>query len=487
MDTMLEIKPFCSHRHTAVEKTQSHYRILEVSRESLREIINRSSEVQGRLSSLGVRERLRVIEEMGKLWRERLSDGRLEDLKKILAMTTGYSEKLIEMEFSLIPMVLSGENIRENLEYSPARDIRVFERFVEIKNGESFRISPAGPVLIISSGNSLLPAIIPSTISLATGNLTIVKPSLSNYLGVVEVFGALWEIALNSEAARTMMDTLVVSYFTHDSSSLKYLLGEAELGVVNFWGGEPARTSVLRMVSENPNHPGILVNGPLTGCAIIDEKSADEKTAEGLARNMILYDQQLCSSPTSGVFIGSWQNALSFTRMVERFLNEIGSEFESGFDDTSIFLTQSARRIFQLKGSHVLSSKNPKNFWTLVVSRGKSLLDEVVNSLPAFNIYTRRRFLEMIVVESVDEALEHVSKIPGSPAFKGVDGVQTIGCSVNGDEKIFEKLVSLGVFRIVPLGDMFMRSPLEPYDGVALFSAFTKIVYRRDLALSLKP
>ncbi|MEM2930233.1 MAG: acyl-CoA reductase [Thermoproteota archaeon] len=484
---MLELKPFCSHKHTVVEKTQSHYRILEVSSESLREIISRSSVVQGRLSSLGVQERLGVIGEMGKMWREKLNDGRLEDLKKILARTTGYSEKLIEMEFSLIPMVLNKENIGENLECSPARKIQIFERFVEIKNGESFRIAPAGPVLIISSGNSLLPAIIPSTISLATGNLTIVKPSLSNYLGVVEVFGTLWEIASNSERAKTMRDALIISYFTHDSSSLRHLLGEAELGVVNFWGGEPARTSVMRMISENSHHPKIVINGPLTGCALIDEKSADEKTAEGLARNMILYDQQLCSSPTSGVFIGSWQNALSFTRIVERFLDEIGSEFESDFDDTSLFLTQSARRIFQLKGSHVLSSKNPKNFWTLVLSRGKSLLDEVVNSLPAFNIYTRRRFLEMVVVESVDEALKHISKIPGSTAFKGVDGVQTIGCSMNGNEEIFEKLVSLGVYRVVPLGDMFMRSPIEPYDGVSLFSAFTKIVYRRDLELSLKP
>ncbi|MEM3079902.1 MAG: acyl-CoA reductase, partial [Thermoproteota archaeon] len=247
---MLEIKPFCSHRHTVVEKTQNHYRILEISCESMREIINKSPIVQERLSKIGIGERLRVIGEMGKMWREKLNDGRLEDLKKILARTTGYSEKLIEMEFSLIPMVLNKENIGENLECSPARKIQIFERFVEIKNGESFRIAPAGPVLIISSGNSLLPAIIPSTISLATGNLTIVKPSLSNYVGVVETYGALSEIASNSEEAEILRDALVISYFTHDSASLKYLLGEAELGVVNFWGGEPARTSVARMVSE---------------------------------------------------------------------------------------------------------------------------------------------------------------------------------------------------------------------------------------------
>ncbi|MBO3797547.1 MAG: aldehyde dehydrogenase family protein [Thermoproteota archaeon] len=480
---MLEIKPFCSHRHTVVEKTQNHYRISEISCESMREIINKSPIVQERLSKIGIGERLRVIGEIGKVWREKLNDGRLEELKKTISRTTGYGEKLIEMEFSLIPMVLSRENIFENLSCSPAKSILAFERFVEMKNGESFRIVPAGPVFIISSGNSLLPAIIPSTISLAAGNLTIVKPSLSNYLGVVEAYKALSEIASNSEEAEAMMDGLVISYFTHESDSLKYLLSGAKLGVVNFWGGEPARTSVARMVSENPHHPKMVINGPLTGCVLIDEKSADEKTAEGLARNIILYDQQLCSSPTSGAFIGSWTSALSFTRMVERFLNQIGLEFESDFNDASIFLTQSARRVFQLKGSHVISSKNPRNFWTLVVSKGESVLDEVVNSLPAFSIYARRRFLELVVVSSVEEALEHIRRIPLSPAFKDVDGVQTVGYSMNMDEKILEKLVSLGVYRVVPLSDMFMRSPIEPYDGVPMLSAFTKIVYRRDLEL----
>ncbi len=275
----------------------------------MRKILGESSAVQERLSSIRVQERLEVIGEMGEIWREKLNDGKLEELKKILVKTTGYSEKLIEMEFSLIPLVLSKENLGKNLEYSPAKSIEVFERFVKVENDESFRIVPAGPVFIISSGNSLLPPLIPSTISLATGNFTVIKPSLSNYLGVVEVYGARSEVASHSEEAKTMMDALVISYFTHDSASLKHLLSEAEIGVINFWGGEPARSSIVRLVSENPHHPKIIINGPLTGCVLIDEKSADEKTAEGLAKNVILYDQQLCSSPTSAVFIGSWQKS----------------------------------------------------------------------------------------------------------------------------------------------------------------------------------
>ena len=101
----------------------------------------------------------------------------------------------------------------------------------------------------------------------------------------------------------------------------------------------------------------------------------------------------------------------------------------------------------------------------------------------------RRRFLEIVVVDSVEEALEHIKRIPGSPAFKGIDGVQTVGYSISTEEKekVFEKLASLGIYRIVPLSEMFMRSPIEPYDGVTLLSAFTRIVYRRDEKTFLEP
>ncbi|MCX8184031.1 MAG: hypothetical protein N3F08_06410, partial [Crenarchaeota archaeon] len=61
MNTVLELKPFCSHRHTVVEKRQNHYRILEISDESIRKIISMSPAIQERLSSIGIHERLGVI------------------------------------------------------------------------------------------------------------------------------------------------------------------------------------------------------------------------------------------------------------------------------------------------------------------------------------------------------------------------------------------------------------------------------------------
>ena len=47
-------------------------------------------------------------------------------------------------------------------------------------------------------------------------------------------------------------------------------------------------------------------------------------------------------------------------------------------------------------------------------------------------------------------------------------------------------LIGAGVHRILPLGDMFMRGAVEPYDGVTMSSLFTRIVYWRKANVALE-
>ncbi|MEM2907551.1 MAG: aldehyde dehydrogenase family protein, partial [Candidatus Odinarchaeota archaeon] len=411
----------------------------------------------------------------------KLKSGRLENLKKTLSESTGYSERLIELEFNLVSYMLSEENIRRNLEASFSNGIEGLYKFIQISEKEYFKYMPAGPVFIISSGNSLIPPLIPTTLSLITGNLTILKPSLSNYLGIIEVYKNLKELAEQNELAERILSSIVISYFTHDSPTLKYLLTKAHLGLVNFWGGEPARTVIAKLIAENPHHPKLVVNGPLTGLAIIDAASA-ETAAKELALNIIIYDQQLCSSPTQAVFIGKAEEASLFAERVAKFLDIIGGEFKMKNKGDSLYLLQSARRTLQFKGVKVLSSSNQDNPWTIVISKEKSVLNELTDSLPEFNIYNRKRFIEIIVVERLQEALKHIEQVPFNTAFKGVDKVQSIGLALSNAnrEKIMEDIANTGIFRVTNLGDMYMRSALEPYDGAAIPSMFTYTVYRRD-------
>jgi hypothetical protein len=464
-----------------VERASGQERVEEPTEASLRRALQEGKDLQGEICDIPLEERLQVIDWLGELWEMRLRAGELRQAKTALMVSTGYPESIIDMEFSLVRKVLDAEEIRDNLSTSLIGGAGSLEGFCSLREGEAIRHLPAGPVLIISSGNSIIPTLIPTVISVATGNFTLLKPSLSNYHAILEIFSSLGELMAKSPAAHLMAKATMVCYFQHDSPALETALTAAPVGVVNFWGGEPARTVVGQKVARNPHRPRFFVNGPLTGVAIIAEARADEQAAHGLALNMLLYEQQLCSSPTLALFIGGFQEATGFARRVKDHLRRIGEQYRTTPSDDALFVTQGARRVMQLKGSTVLSSPDLNNPWTIAISKDQSNLDQAVASFPSFGVHGRRRFIEMVVVPNVERAARIIMDVPQMRAFQGIDKVQTVGMALPEGlrEEALWALASSGVYRFVPLEDMYMRSAIEPYDGVALASLFTYAVHER--------
>jgi hypothetical protein len=456
--------------------------VLELSPAALDDLMRMAPSVQAELSSVPIEERLQVIGNMAALWQNKLDSGTYGPLKEHMSASTGYSPALMDTELSFVPEVLRAENIRKNLDASVQGGAEALYRFVEMDEGERFRHVPIGPVLIISSGNSIVPTLIPTVVSLITGNMTILKPSIANYQGVVEVFGLLNEVT-DDRAARAMRSALVISYFGHDSPSLKHALTEMPLGTVNFWGAEPARTIVADMVGRNRHHPRFFVNGPFTGMALIEEGTDVGQAADDLALDVVMYDQQLCSSPTTAVFIGAHDKAKQFMKMTGERLDETGLSFPLVPDQDRMYILQGARRFIQTEGGAVLSSKAPENPWTLVLSKNGSSIDGLAKQFPSFNLFARRRFLEIISVPDAQAAMTLLQGTAERPAFIGIDGVQSVGIAVTdaSSSDIVDRLVRAGVHRILPLGEMFMRGAVEPYDGVTMASLFTRIVYWRGL------
>ncbi len=149
--------------------------VLEISPSALRELVSSAGMVQAELSSIPIDERLQVIEHIARVWKQKLDRGDLEELKRDMSASTGYSPALMETELSFVPAVLGAANIRKNLDASVQGGADALFKFVEVDETEMFRHVPIGPVLIISSGNSIVPTLIPTVVSLVTGNLTILK------------------------------------------------------------------------------------------------------------------------------------------------------------------------------------------------------------------------------------------------------------------------------------------------------------------------
>jgi hypothetical protein len=451
----------------------------ELTRAGSEALLKQAMEAQGKMADIPLEKRLEVIDEMRHEWEGRLNAGKMADLQALLMKKTGYSKSLIDLEFSLISQVLDPKTLRTNLEMSLIGGASSLDGFTDVGQGEAILNAPAGPTLIIASGNSIVPTLIPTVISLLAGNATILKPAAANYAGVVEALSCL--AMAKGEAGEAMRACLTVAYMNHDGEALNYLLGQAPVGVVNFWGGEPGRTSVRLKVAGNPHMPRFFANGPMTGVALVDQANATEAIADGMAVDVVVYDQQLCSSPTLLAFVGEWGQGQAFAKLLGRFLDDIGGEFPLAMSDDQIFILQGARRSLMVQGSTVLASRNQANPWTIALDKGKIGVDLMMKDYPAMALHVRRRFLQIVVVRTMDEAAALVRTLPSHTAFHGIDKVQTIGLAL-GERNHAEALRLLsrsGVYRFIPVGDMFMRGPAEAYDGVSLASLFTYACYAR--------
>lgn len=474
----MDVKPLYSE---PVESTQTELNgltIHEPTVEALKKLLGEAKQRQLEWARTPVEERITLLAELGNLWSSKTGSEEWGAVKQTLSESTGYSRALIEEEFRLVAKVFNEADMRGILDHGLAGDSGSLDGFTE-HCGEGIKHMPVGPVMIISSGNSVIPPLIPTVTALLTGNMVLLKPSLSNFVGLSLLFRLLEEL----EGAEKLRRCLFMAYMTHECPGYDYLLREAELGVVNFWGANPAMGIIGGKLGGNPNHPRYLINGPLTGFAIVKESHAEE-AAGGFALNVVLYDQQLCSSPTQAAFIGSQEACTVFIAETAQHLDMIGGAQPIKLSEGANYMLQGVRRTLMMKGSRVTSGKNPLNPWTVVQSEGSSRLGEAMDVFPQFNLYARKRFIEVVRVDTFSEAVELIRDLPGNKAWGGVEKVQTIGALELSDEE-YGLLAETGAYRIVCLGDMYMRSPMEPFDGVSLPEAFTYKVYRRRTRLTI--
>lgn len=461
------------------DHVEGRLKYLEPRIDWIREYLSRAKAIQERLRSLGFEKRVRVLDSVGRVWAEKLESGFLETLKKELVKSTGYSEAMIEEDLRLVGEVFKKENIESLINSGLKGGVKSLDDFVEVVPGEYVSNLPAGPVFIIASGNSVIPPLIPTVTSLVTNNLTILRPSLTNYLVVREIFRSFEDLG---DEALVLGDALLVTYLSHDSKVLEYLLKEAPLGVINYWGGEPGRTVVYRAVAENPYKPRLISNGPLTGVAVIDGDSLGSslsEVSEALAREVLMYDQQLCSSPTIAFFVGSYEKAVQLAREVSKQLDVLGTSHKIEVSEGWLYKLNMLRKALEFQGAKVFKSSDPGNPYTVVVSKGRSSFTGL--RLAPLELHSRRRFIELVVVDSLGECVRFVRELPKITGYGGVDKVQTVAFWVS-EEKVnsyVRELVSTGVYRIVPLGESFLRTPSEPYDGEYIPRYFTYAAYFR--------
>ncbi|RLG54641.1 MAG: hypothetical protein DRO00_00595 [Thermoproteota archaeon] len=451
----------------------------------LKELLDLGVEIQERLTEIDTDSKLSVMSELAERWRHALDAGELDYLINILSKKTGYCEKMIKMDLDYVITVLDPDSISISLEQSLPGGIESLDAFIEIESGEMYKCMPAGPVLILGSGNSVIPCFISGILSLMTNNFTLIRPSSANSEAVFALFKMLKEMALEetpiAEIARELSNASLIFCASDESETLKYLLEEAPLGVVNFWGDKITISKITKAISMNSHHPRCCFLAPMTGYAVIHHGVNLEEAAHALAEAIVYYDQQLCSSPTEASFIGGFDAAKEFADELGRALEELTKDFPIEKSEYEANLVQRARNKLRMSGSYVIVPLDGGPAWTVAVSNRQSNLDRVFPSIKEFKLEVRRRFIEIIAVESERDVIERLKSLKEKEPFSSIMGIQSVGLAV--PDTVFEVITPIlteaGVHRIVPIRDMHLRSPIEPFDGKHMAREFINILYVR--------
>jgi hypothetical protein len=161
-----------------------------------------------------------------------------EELAPNISKNTGYSVENVRMDLRLVEEVFNETNIIGLFDKGLVGGWRSPDKPVEIIDGEFVWNRPLGVSLIISSGNTVTLAMLPAVVSLASGDVAILRPSFSDYQAVVKIFKTLFDLVDSSvESAREVAPALLVAYLKHESKVFIHLLASASLGIVNYWAG----------------------------------------------------------------------------------------------------------------------------------------------------------------------------------------------------------------------------------------------------------
>jgi hypothetical protein len=343
---------------------------------------------------------------------------------------------------------------------------------------------PIGPLLVVGSGNSLMPALV-STIESLVANCPVALRGSRVNQGAIESFFS--GLRGSGDAALNRLLACVHPFYLDqrdagEEALFAWLLEHGPFSAGIFWGGREALDSLVSGFARNTRHPRIIPMEPMTGVAVVCESFLDRDepgrraAVRGMARGLCVMGQQLCSSPTEAYFIGRWEAASEFAREVAQELENSPEPFSPVDDAYSLLLDRIGDRLGEA-GSLVLAPRTGGGAWMLAVSHRESMMARMPADL-RLPIGERRGFLEMIVVDSVEDAATRIRELPSAATHRGVRRVQTVVrlMEVSEAHRLFRALRATGIYRFVPPEYVVLRHGLEPLDGRHLISELTSQV-----------
>jgi hypothetical protein len=402
-------------------------------------------------------------------------------------VAAGYPELSARREVSMLPALLSGRHLDAvigNQAALPGGADLLDGHCVPVAPGMTVAGFPVGPVVVIGSGNAFLPAVNVSVQALLASCPVALRGSRLNQRVLEVLVDSLR--AAGDPVLSALMEHLHLFFADHrdpeENRQLHELLRTGPFDAGVFWGGRDMLDAVLPSFAANPRHPLAIPMEPLTGVALITQRylertpAALAQAAQELSESVVVFGQQLCSSPTEAYFVGAHDRAEDLAAELAAQLAHSAEASARMITDREAVLLDRVRDRCEELGSAVRTPPHGSAAWTVVTSRTTSVFGQFPANL-CLPVHDRHGFLELISVPDIETAADRIACLPAAPCHAGVRQVQTVLRLAHLADA--QRLVTLlrarrGVYRVVPPDHVAARHPLEPADGQHFLSLLTR-------------
>lgn len=417
---------------------------LEMASSDMSEIVNEIDRLNGnknKAHNISTRDTIDILDNCAKLWLNRdYSKKHIEVLSHIL----NQSEALITYELENSMQMLLKDNLEKTIK-EELKDLDILDKWIETSYGEVHR-QPRGVVFHNISGNAFV--VVPMSISmgLLSKNCNLVKVSADEPYFANAFYESLCMID------QGIKERLSVVYFNSECSNIYETIVKSVDCVIH-WGGEYSGRIMGELCAKYNKH--LILHGAKISFEVIDEAEDINLLSEGVARDVICWEQKACLSPRI-IFVNRKINTSLFAERIGEQLKKLTLMIPKAYLNpwSSIKMLQDRQYcmikygVKEKQDIQVHSSYNA-DYTVILNSRmpDKQDIDKCFN-----------RFVFVCPYSDNNEVLEYANN-------NLKQYLQTMGYSGENQE-FLEKMSLLGVSIITRPGEMPMHYPGTSHDGI---------------------
>jgi hypothetical protein len=417
-------------------------------------VIDKLNENKNKVHDISVRDIIEILDQCGKLWLNRdYSKKHIEILSHIL----NQSEELITYELENSMHMLLRENLEKTIQ-EELQHIDILDEWIETSYGEVHR-QPRGVIFHNISGNAFV--VVPMSISmgLLSKNCNLVKVSADEPYFAQAFYKSLCMIDPD------IKERLSIIYFNSECSDIYETIVKKTDCVIH-WGGEYSGRIMGELCAKYNKH--LIMHGAKISFEVIDEAEDINEICEGVAKDVICWEQKACLSPRI-IFVNNKIDINLFAKSIADQMERLTLMLPKAYLNpwSSMKMLQDRQYcmfkygVKEKRDIEVHSSFNAD--YTVILNNRMPDKEDIDR---CFN-----RFIFVCPYDDKNEVVEYVEN-------NLKQYLQTMGYS-GQDQEFIEKMSMLGVSIVTRPGEMPMHYPGTSHDGIHNLKEMTFIVSKQ--------